>query len=516
MTEKIEPIVVFICMVLICTAFITGNFIWLRINQSPGFDDTAQFGIKALTYLDTGHMDDEYYPPLGMYLMALGNKISGRRDEIGSLCVIMPLSVIVLMIGMYIFGKKLGSPLIGVVSMMLIMSIPAVFHSSRQALLEFPETALLCLCLSLVTLSDFYRERTYAVLAGFAAGLGMLTKQTFILYVLFPFIVSVAYGLFLHKQQKKQIFINMLLAAVACTALAAVWYIPRTCRLMKVYVNIAYFGNTALYAPSVISVGSFLYYWGVLKVYLNPFWIALFILSGIVTVLVLKEKRGIILVSLAAIIGSYVLFTLMCSRHGKNLIPCVPYVVLIVTLGLSSIPQKYVRSGLLGVLTVSAFLQYFLVGYGTVISPWLNKALYPITVRQGPNLWRPYIPVENDEILNILLDIMKDKRITTSVTISTIAGNYSYTELRTAVQKVVQVYRLPLKNVYSEQTLTLDPQKYYDYVIAYEKAIIPSTYHMMKKYGSSLHEIDFNDTSVYLYKNANKNNKPRIDGMISK
>jgi len=206
--SKLADYLPLIFMFILFLAFTAGNFVWLKIDQGYGWDDTVHYFTRALVYQDTGSMDS-YYPPLTCYIMALGNKICDRRDEIGSLCLQMPLFLLLFMAGMYLLGIKLGSRWIGVIAVLLTMSTPAVFHSSRLDLLEFPDTALLVLFISLIVYSNFYQNRVSAILSGCVAGFGMLTKQTFIFYSLFAVIFSITYGLSKVKY-KKPLIINIV------------------------------------------------------------------------------------------------------------------------------------------------------------------------------------------------------------------------------------------------------------------------------------------------------------------
>ena len=222
--------------VLVLTAFVAAfNYLWLVINQKPPVDDEAIHLISVLKYLDilkhpsVDMVDrllhvDILYPPLFPFSAALIATLLGQKNII-IFCMTNVLFLALTFLCMYFIGYKTGKIWSGVLAVCFLMIYPMFFLLSRMFMIEVPLLSMVTLCITFLMYSRNFTNRGMCVAAGVAFGLGLLTKQTFLVFMIGPIMFLFMEDLEAFKTQwKKRIFnLGILIALGACIALP--WYV---------------------------------------------------------------------------------------------------------------------------------------------------------------------------------------------------------------------------------------------------------------------------------------------------
>ncbi len=169
------------------------NWIWLSKNLIPHGWDRIGALVNSLYYYNTlsrfslqtlfrAITQDEYRPPLFGLSMAGMYKLFGISADVAVMANVAYM--VVLLASTYGIGLRLGGRRLGMWSVVVVAFIPLVFSMSRYSYSEFALTALVALSLCSLLASQHFEKKGWSVVLGAALGLGALTKQIFVIYVL--------------------------------------------------------------------------------------------------------------------------------------------------------------------------------------------------------------------------------------------------------------------------------------------------------------------------------------------
>lgn len=140
--------------------------------------------------------------------------------------------LLALLSAVYFIGKKIN-PETGIMAAFICSMYPMIFLPSRHFSLELTLCAISVLSILILLETDFFLRRKFSVLLGIVLGLGMLTKQTFLIYISGPFLV---YGFYLLKscraEMKKQKIVNMFICSGIFLGISSLFYFNK-----DIYIN---------------------------------------------------------------------------------------------------------------------------------------------------------------------------------------------------------------------------------------------------------------------------------------
>ncbi|MFH1460405.1 MAG: glycosyltransferase family 39 protein [Candidatus Omnitrophota bacterium] len=133
-------------------------------------------------------------------------------------CIIFTSTVffLLLLIAVYKIGCFLN-PQTGILAAVICSSFPIVFITARHFNLEIALSALVCVSIWMLLRTNFFTERLFSILLGIILGLGMLTKQSFLIYVLGP-IAIILYKCLVVRD--RDIFFTSIRNIIFCFAIA--------------------------------------------------------------------------------------------------------------------------------------------------------------------------------------------------------------------------------------------------------------------------------------------------------
>ncbi|MCB1152572.1 MAG: glycosyltransferase family 39 protein [Deltaproteobacteria bacterium] len=122
----------------------------------------------------------------------------------------------------------------GVLAAALVSVAPGLDAFSRIYMVDYPLAAMTTLALALLFATRGFAHWKYSAALGAVVGLGMLTKQSFVIYMVAPVVVFIAFY-FSGEEDRARIRVragNMTMAAMLALAIAGAWYIPRIQAMM--------------------------------------------------------------------------------------------------------------------------------------------------------------------------------------------------------------------------------------------------------------------------------------------
>jgi hypothetical protein len=195
------------------------------IRDFPGFSDR----IKVIETLEALWNIEHSYPPL-FHLSAVALSLSlGNAQDVLAMSNIIFLAV--LLFSVFKIGERLFDARVGLFAAFLSGLSPMLAGASRMFLPEFSAAAMISLGIYLLLLTENFGSRKYSLLFGLGAGLGMLTRETFLIFLIGPTIYIIYKAFFEANLEKHQKLINLVISL----ALGSIIWMPYYLK------NIAYY-----------------------------------------------------------------------------------------------------------------------------------------------------------------------------------------------------------------------------------------------------------------------------------
>ena len=175
------------------------NLVWRTLETRPPHFDMAghlRVSLEYADYLDGGNLFDflwsyHYYPPMIYWSASLFYTMSGHED-IAVAVASNALFLTVLAISTYAIGRRLGGRLAGLLASFFVLTTPMLVTQFKEYQTDAPLTAMVALSLYFLIVANGFSNRQASILLGVAAGLGALTKWSFLLTMLLPVLFGVA------------------------------------------------------------------------------------------------------------------------------------------------------------------------------------------------------------------------------------------------------------------------------------------------------------------------------------
>jgi 4-amino-4-deoxy-L-arabinose transferase-like glycosyltransferase len=232
---------------LLIAAQVAVNWAWLRTNVVIVGWDRPRHLIESLVYNDLlqqvtprtmfeAWTYSGYYPPLFHWAMVGFYKLFGVSMDVAA--SVSTLFLVVLLVAAYGIGRRIGGKGVGLLSAFVTSTLPMIFAMSRYTYIEFSLTAMVALSIWLLLSSERFSHRWYSLLFGLAAGLGLLTKWTYVLFV-FPVLAIVLLRTASWSEVKRGIGSLRLdarwalVSALSAAVLTLIWYLPNVQRVAE-------------------------------------------------------------------------------------------------------------------------------------------------------------------------------------------------------------------------------------------------------------------------------------------
>ena len=439
--ERLLPFLVLAAVILL---HIVNNWMWLSTNEVIVGWDRPRHLIESLRYnniLKTLNYPSffqaftlsGYYPPLFHLLIVAFYKLFGLSADVAAM--VNSLYLAILLPSTYMIGRKIWGWKEGLLAAFLVSTLPMIYAMSRYTYIEFALTATVALGISLLLLCDGFTQRGASLAFGLTLGLGLLTKWTYVLFVLPPLILIVArlplwswlrdLGPSLDRRWAGlSLALGLGLALLWCLPVRGRvaelplghWLFPLSWLLLSGLVYLLSRGSSqganllsALWLGGTVAATwylsridfiqhTFLIAWGrperrewgfsyyldhLVNEHLSPFYLgllALLFLGLLVSALrrkpfssLLESLKGNMALFLLWLLFPYLVFSFRASSiHSRFIMPILPAFALLLSRGLMRIPGVKLTWGPLALVILVAFGQLFALSYDGL--GWLRNA----------------------------------------------------------------------------------------------------------------------------------------------
>lgn len=387
---------------------IAGNLLWYFLGHRPLHWDSADHLSYSLdTYKTLNNSQgissllknlidvSWYYPPLVYWAVIPFHAIFGLNDFAGFLE--MTFFLILLVCSVYQIGKRVYNPEAGIFAAFCISMFPIVSEYSRDYMLDLPLAAMIAAAVySLIRTNDF-SSRNNCIKFGIMLGFGMLTKWTFILFVITPMIYFLWEGYSL-ATKKFRIIVNFFISIIIGLVISLPWYLRNIISILSNRLNelgrsdLSFIENLVYYLkiiPEQISlVVTILFVIGIFLFFKNSFFL----------------KRRL---PLYWLLGSYILITVINFKLPRfSIALLIPVSVLFAGMLFYGENEPQKRN-----LFVKIFVGFALVNFifFSFINPGVNIALPFIETPVVNNVTSDKTEWKNSEVIKNISDDMKVK-----------------------------------------------------------------------------------------------------------
>lgn len=262
------------------------------------------------------------------------------------------LFLLILIISIYGIGSILYNKNIGLLAALLTSVFPLVFGQSRNAMLDFPLTAMISLSIYLLLKTNGFCSILYSIFAGISFGLSQLTKEAAIIFIFAPpiyyFLKSYA------TAKKKKIILNFMITVLVFAAVSAIVYLrPSNQHVFKTYFSKIYY---------IRHSADPLYYFNIFIKIIGPY-ILVLSLPLLLSYLVNFKKREKLFFFWFFV--PIILFSLSYNKSPRFILPAFPAFSLIVIQEIfNNNLAKIIKRIICFVFIFVAILQYALFNCG--------------------------------------------------------------------------------------------------------------------------------------------------------
>jgi len=368
---------------------VINNFIWIKNDHSLFIYDPALNMMQSISifkallhpsmYLqDIFICNNGQFHPFFVGLVTAPIFFICGINQLAARLGISAIFLAVLIIAIYKIGVILHSKGVGLLSALIISFCPTIFHHQRTYMYDFPLTAMVSLTMLCYLLYSKTKLYSYAIILGIIFIFSFLTRISFTMYMFVPLI----YSLCNFRKNKNDFFvlISILIAVAAlvifpylyinkaklCFILSSQYnflspnsylgwslgkYLIALAKVIRGYIFVAVSQISYVYSFIFIAVVTFFLKWK------NSYKLLLFIWF-VLPIMVLTYFRGKGLASI--------------SRY---LMPSLPVVVLIISVGIFQISSKIVKIMLIIFIVSFGILQYYSLSFGIDFMPKSINAL---------------------------------------------------------------------------------------------------------------------------------------------
>ena len=277
------------------------------------------------------------YPPLTIFQAFPFYYIFGLKEDSASLSNI--LHIFILLFSVYFIGKKIRNIYTGFLAALFILFIPGLLPLSRIYLPAFALTSMFSLSVALLLYTDFFKKRNYTILFAIATALGMLTKITFVFYIM-PFTVIYVLKNLRTGIAKNQIN-NIVLSSVVMFLILTSWYPKNIYKVSVAAFNSQKFHNIVDFPDldlwDLFKKNGFDYFFNIGYGFLFKMYLLLIIIACIYYIITKKFSKT----KFKIIYPTHILISMILSYLSFLSIKANPRLVLPLTIFISMLVGSY-------------------------------------------------------------------------------------------------------------------------------------------------------------------------------
>lgn len=316
----------------------------------------------------------------------------------------------------YLLGKMLLDKKVGLFSAFMVSFYPGLFGISRKFSLDFPLTAMVCLGIYVLLKTDNFKNKKYSIIFGVVSGLGILTKATYIFFILAPLfyiLYKIFFKRFVIRKEAAVHFFNFLISICLSILISSVWWFGRLGMLWKTFWGVlsalyGYFPGKDIDSAINVNIKVFSFKWVTFFFFstiriVSPFFFVIFLIGAFYFLGSKRIKEKILIGSW--IFTPYIIFTLISLKFDRYYFPSYPAIALVSAIGILQMRFNIVRRILIILILTGGMLQFFRATYGINLH---SRFLTSIVGTQDEHEW-DHIPEINNhkKIIDGFMDIIE-------------------------------------------------------------------------------------------------------------
>ncbi len=308
-----------------------------------------------------------------------------------------------LLVSVYGLGTQLFNPQVGLLAAAFCQVLPGLYRYRTEFVLDYPVSAIVTFGFLSLTLwkqsaCDVRQPRLqrwlWALVVGFALGIGLMIKQTVVLFLLVPIVWLLLVTLW---QRKWQNLSQFLLGFLTAFLIFFPWYRTNWLLILTSGKRATVDSAIAEGDPALNTLDAWVYYGKVLPYLLSwPLLIiplVCFLIYGMLWLIRQnrwQEKQFTAIYWLGIfLIGGYVLSSLNLNKDARYILPLLPVLSLIIAQGFFLVDRKWrsqLMMGSLGLGFILMILNLFPLG-GELITQYLSPRVqhYPEVGKDYPH-----------------------------------------------------------------------------------------------------------------------------------
>ncbi|MCP4649200.1 MAG: hypothetical protein GY853_03845 [PVC group bacterium] len=297
------------------------------------------------------------YPPFFYFIAFLINFFLGNI-WLNAALFTSTLFFMLLLVSVYKIGSEFDRAT-GLLAVFICSVYPIVFSSSRHFSLELSLAGMVSAGVWILLKTDFFKRRNISCLLGVILGLGILTKQTFILYIAGPLAIVMGIAWTNSRREKEWVSINnMAICLLTAVAIGSVFYFNKNIYSSAI-ARAGFIG--AVENNNIISLSHLTYYPRVWFQTMGIFFLSLFVFS---LFLLRGIKKHLIYLLLFWFFVPMVFLSFFVLKYSEYTIAYLPAQALITAVGIRNIKNRYFNRVLISLIVIIGLYTYGNITYG--------------------------------------------------------------------------------------------------------------------------------------------------------
>jgi len=361
------PLIIF--AIVACQAATNIWYIASQKTGNPNPGDEAAHVQEIMQHYNRGWASlwDSVYPPFYFFVSLVLHHLAGKSFQV-SILANLPF-FLALIAGVYgIVFRLTKNPLAGLFAMLLVSCYPMVSLLSRMVMFEFPLAGMVALAVWLLLETEGFSRRGATLIFGLVCGLGQLTRESFIVFVIGPILFEIVRSLFVNAKSdttasRSQVAVNFALAAAVALALPALWY----AKDLSTKVMMARLSATLQPNHPEINFfswrGMLFYPYTILELSLS-IWLSLPCIAALLGFF--RQTSPQRWVMLPWIIVPWIFFSNLDWKLARYLTAMLPALAVITAVGLFAIKRSMLRRSLVIATSAVAFFLWVALTFGVM------------------------------------------------------------------------------------------------------------------------------------------------------
>ncbi|MDP8234618.1 MAG: glycosyltransferase family 39 protein [Candidatus Saelkia tenebricola] len=403
--------VIFLAVLIVVIAIL--HFIFLKQDELyPVHDEYRSFS-ASIQYFHALKSDPSDFfkkirsnviPPLQRLLPVPFYVLFGENTDV--MAGVNFLWVIMLVISTYLLGRKLLTPIYGLIAVIILLGFPGIIGFSRACHHSVALTAVVVLSHYLLISSRFFEDKKYTLFWAIINIIGFLIHPYFIFFV-----IPGVFFYILNIKRSSPAYRNFFIACLLMIIIPAIWclavLIDKPAReLFFSYLSRCVQSENlgSQFSKFIYEIKTFLIpYYGVLYLQISTcyYWVGLISILYAFMEIIRFKKKELICIFLWVVISFFILIFHPAVLLPKHTIPLLPGVAILITYAIGKVGEK-VNIKFLFILTCSLSIVSFVELKHSKSNPVSNYFIIGKVF--------PMSKIRNvDEIINIVRE--KDKAV---------------------------------------------------------------------------------------------------------